>query len=165
MTTLNRELRRVLEKVSTGAREAAEEAAEKALRALAVGERKAHDSMTDKKQTALRKRLRAHGRQLGDKRNVEKDTQTIDHLMSECAYEHWHRMLFARFLAENGLLVEPNSGAAISIEEIQQLARSRAHDWVALAGEFAVCMLPQVFRQDDPVLEVRFAPEDRKRLE
>ena len=34
-----------------------------------------------------------------------------------------------------------------------------------LAGEFAVPMLTQVFRQDDPVLAVQFAPEDRKRLE
>ena len=165
MQTLNRDLRRALEKVSAEAREVAEEAAEKALMALAVGDRKAHGSMTDKKQTALRNRLRAHGRQLGDKRNVEKDTQAIDHLMSECAYEHWHRMLFARFLAENGLLVEPDSGAAVSIGEVKQLARSSSQDWVALAGAFAVRMLPQVFRQDDPVLEVDFAPEDRKELE
>ncbi|NJM55691.1 MAG: hypothetical protein HC841_07110 [Verrucomicrobiae bacterium] len=31
----------------------------------------------------------------------------------ECAYEHWHRMLFARFLAENGLLIEPEENMAI----------------------------------------------------
>lgn len=165
MTTLNRDLRKALERVSAKARTVAEAAAEKALNNLAVGDRRPHDSMTDKRQAGLRNRLRAHGRQLGDKRNVEKDTQAIDHLVAECAYEHWHRMLFARFLAENGLLVEPASGAAVSIEEVKQLARPRGLDWVALAGEFAVHMLPQVFRQDHPVLEVEFAPEDRKRLE
>jgi hypothetical protein len=74
-------------------------------------------------------------------------------------------MLFARFLAENQLLLEPDSGAAIAIDEVKELARALAQDWVALAGEFAVRMLPQVFRRDDPVLEVQFAPEDRRRLE
>ena len=28
--------------------------------------------------------------------------------MTEIAYEHWHRMLFARFLAESNLLVRPS---------------------------------------------------------
>jgi hypothetical protein len=34
----------------------------------------------------------------------------VQHLVWEVAYEHWHRMLFARFLAENGLLLwEPGA--------------------------------------------------------
>jgi hypothetical protein len=38
------------------------------------------------------------------------DTQGLQHLVWEVAYEHWHRMLFARFLAENGLLLwEPGA--------------------------------------------------------
>lgn len=164
MATLSSGLRKDLENVVANARAVSEEAAEKALKALAVGEAKAHTSMTAE-QKALRNRLRAHGRQLGDWRNVEKDTQKLDHLLAECAYEHWHRMLFARFLAENQLLIEPASDVSISIEEVKELARKRGEDWVALAGQFAVRMLPQVFRQDDPVLEVQFAPEDRKRLE
>ncbi len=164
MATLSRQLRKALENVVAEAREIAEEAAAKALRALAVGEAKAHRSMTAA-QEALRNRLRAHGRQLGDRRNVEKGTQELDHLVAECGYEHWHRMLFARFLADNQLLIEPASSVSISIEEVKELARQRGQDWVALAGEFAVRMLPQVFRQGDPVLEVEFAPEDRKRME
>jgi hypothetical protein len=164
MAILSRELRKTLEKVVAEAREVAEEAAKKALKALAVGEAEAHGSMTAE-QKALRNRLRAHGRQLGDWRNAEKGTQQLDRLIAECAYEHWHRMLFARFLAENQLLIEPANDVAISIEEVKELARKRGQDWVALGGEFAVRMLPQVFRQDDPVLGVEFAPEDRKRLE
>ncbi|MGH7592387.1 MAG: Eco57I restriction-modification methylase domain-containing protein [Gemmatimonadales bacterium] len=109
--------------------------------------------------------MRAHGRQLGDWRNETKGTQELTHLISESAYEHWHRMLFARFLAENQLLLEPQSGVAVAIDEVKELAREQGHDWVVLAGEFAVKMLPQVFRQDDPVLLVQFAPEDRRTLE
>lgn len=164
MSSLSQELRNRLQNVVTLARDVGEEAAEKALKALAVGDREPHRSMSAE-QKALRNRLRAHGRQLGDSRHAEKGTQEVDHLTAECAYEHWHRMLFARFLAENQLLLEPASGVAIALEEVKELARSRGKDWVALAGEFAVRMLPQVFRQDDPVLEVQFAPEDRKHLE
>ena len=47
----------------------------------------------------LRPRLRAHGRQLGDRRNGRTREQEIDRLVNETAYEHRPRMLFARFLA------------------------------------------------------------------
>ncbi len=164
MAALSRELRKTLESTVIKARRAAEHAAGKALEALAVGVKAPYASMTDP-EIDLRNRLRARGRQLGDWRNVEKGTQELGHLVSETAYEHWHRMLFARFLAENQLLIEPESGVAISIEEVKELAREQGMDWVALAGSYAVTMLPQVFRQDDPVLEVQFAPEDRKELE
>lgn len=164
MTALSRELRKTLESTVIKARRVAEHAAEKALEALAVGIKAPHTSMTDA-ENDLRNRLRARGRQLGDWRNAEKGTQELGRLISETAYEHWHRMLFARFLAENQLLIEPESGIAISVEEVKELAREQGKDWVALAGEYAVRMLPQVFRQDDPVLEVQFAPEDRKELE
>lgn len=164
MASLNREHRKQLEKVVARARAVAESAAEKALESLAVGEKGAHRSMTAAERD-LRNRLRAHGRQLGDRRNVEKGTQELGHLVAECAYEHWHRMLFARFLAENHLLIEPESGVAIAIDEVKELAQAENQDWVTLAGQYAVRMLPQVFRQDNPVLEVVLAPEDRKALE
>jgi len=48
-------------------------------------------------------RLRAHDRALGDLLRPD-DTQASDNLVGEIAYEHWHRMLFARFLAESDLL-------------------------------------------------------------
>ena len=53
-------------------------------------------------------------------RNADK-TQSIDQLTQELAYEYWHRMLFARFLAENHLLMHPD-GVAVSLEECEELA-------------------------------------------
>jgi hypothetical protein len=116
-------------------------------------------------QRKLRNRLRAHGRQLGDKLDEKKGTQSIDRLTGECAYEHWHRLLFARFLAENDLLVEPESGMALSLDECRELAREQSKDWLVLASEFAQRMLPQIFRAGDPVLEVPLPPEKRQELE
>jgi hypothetical protein len=74
-------------------------------------------------------------------------------------------MLFARFLAENDLLIEPDNSVAISLAECEELARLRAEDWLSLASSFAVRMLPQIFRQGDPVIEVRLPPETRSKLE
>ena len=51
--------------------------------------------------------------------------RSIRHLADECAYEHWHRMLFARFLAENDLLIEPESGVALSLDECREFAREK----------------------------------------
>src|SRR4051794_5972359 len=79
--------------------------------------------------------------------------------------EHWHRMLFARFLAECGLLIEPASQVAISVTECKDLARDRGVDWIALAARFAQSMLPQIFRADDAVLEVVLPAEHRQPLE
>ena len=52
--------------------------------------------------------------------------QSVEHLVSECAYEHWHRMLFARFLAENNLLMLIEDGenpVAVSLDEVNELAK------------------------------------------
>lgn len=116
-------------------------------------------------QRELRNRLRAHGRQLGDRRDDRRGVQGIDRLATECAYEHWHRMLFARYLAECELLIEPQSGVAISLAECEELARASARDWLELAADYAQRMLPQIFRSGDPVLEVALPPETRSALE
>jgi hypothetical protein len=164
MAALSRELRRQLEATIIQARRMAEEGACKALEQLAVHHYEPYSIMT-REQRTLRKRLRAHGRQLGDKLDERRDTQTLDGLTQECAYEHWHRMLFARFLAESQLLIEPESGIAISLDECRELARERTTDWLQLASHFAVRMLPQIFRTDDPVLELSLPPETRQELE
>jgi len=104
--TLSREHRRRLENSAAQARSTAEAGAEKALKALAVAAKEAPAHATDE-QKKLRVRLRAHGRALGDLLRPV-DTQAIDHLVTEIAYEHWHRMLFARFLAESDLLMHPD---------------------------------------------------------
>jgi hypothetical protein len=114
---------------------------------------------------ALRGRLRAHGKQLGDVRDPLKGTQEIGRLAHEVAYEHWHRMLFARFLAANSLLIEPTHRVPISIEECEELAREHGENPWALAASYAQAMLPKIFRIDDPVLDVQLPPETRQALE
>jgi hypothetical protein len=74
-------------------------------------------------------------------------------------------MLFARYLAECELLIEPQSGVAISLAECEELARASARDWLELAADYAQRMLPQIFRSGDPVLEVALPPETRSALE
>jgi hypothetical protein len=74
-------------------------------------------------------------------------------------------MLFSRFLAECGLLVEPISGVSVSVEECKELARERGVDWLSLASTFAQEMLPQIFRADDAVLEITLPAEHRQPLE
>lgn len=163
MTTLSTDNRRLLERTIVGARGLAERAARAALEALAVGRAKPDGHMSDK-QKVLRNHLRARARQLGDKRAAN-DTHEIEHLLRECAYEHWHRMLFARFLAENNLLIEPEAGIAISLDECKELAKDEKTDLWTLAGRYAQRMLPQIFRADDPVLKVRLAREHELKLE
>lgn len=164
MASLDRTLRRQLENTVKQARRVAEAGARKAIESLAVHHHEPHSSMTSAQRT-LRNRLRAHGRQLGDHRDERRGTQTVDRLVGECAYEHWHRMLFARFLAENELLIEPEHGVPISLDDCRELARDMGKDWLELASAYAVHMLPQIFRPDDPVLEVNLPPETRSELE
>lgn len=164
MPQLATHIRKQLEATAKKARAAAEAGARKALEALAVERARPHESMGED-ELELRRRLRAHGRQLGDRRDEAKDTQETRRLERETAYEHWHRMLFARFLAENHLLVEPTSGVAISLEECGELARESGEDMWAFAGRCAQRMLPRIFRADDPVLAVALPPETRQALE
>lgn len=164
MTTLDRNLRRQLERTVRAARRAAEGGARTALGSLAVGGARPYPSMTQA-QRALRNRLRARGRQLGDRRDPETGAQDIARLAGECAYEYWHRMLFARFLAEAGLLHAPDHGVTVTLDEVRELARADGGDWVALASGYAQRMLPQIFRKDDPVLALAPPAETRVALE
>ena len=163
-TALSPSLRNQLERAVVRAREVAEVGARVALESFAVHERDPYPHMSPE-QRALRNRLRAHGRQLGDRRHAGTGRQGIDHLVHECAYEHWHSMLFARFLAENDLLIEPSTGVAVTLEECEELAQEEGLDRWTLASRYAHRMLPQVFRPDDPALEVRLAREHRLKLE
>lgn len=166
MPALASDLRRQLESVCIQARDLAEEAARSALqkRAVDAADPFAHFKAAEKD---LRKRLRARGRQLGDEQDPKKKAQSIDMLAQELAYEFWHRMLFARFLAENHLLMHPD-GVAVSLEECEELASAAnppAADGFVLAARYASTMLPQVFRKDDVLLEVDFAREHTLALE
>jgi hypothetical protein len=163
MTPLNTDLRGRLEDAVKRARVEAEQGARRTVEALAVHKREPFGSMTTSEQ-ALRRRLRAHGRQLGDVLDRSGE-QTIHRLVREIAYEQWHRMLFARFLAENHLLIEPQLGVAITLKECADLARERGEDPWALAASFAQGMLPRIFRTGDPALEVLLPPETRLSLQ
>ena len=164
MATLAPSLRKQLERVVVEARDVAEAGARAALEALAVHHRESYSHMSSE-ECSLRRRLRAHGRLVGDRRDVRYGNQAIDRLVHECAYEHWHGMLFARFLAENHLLIEPEHGVAVTLKDCEALAKDEGIDKWAVAARFAHQMLPQVFRPDHAVLKVRFAREHRLKLE
>jgi hypothetical protein len=165
---LPKPLRTQLENTVKAARDVAEKAGKAALTQLAVSEAKAPDYLSAD-QKSLRRYLRSHGRALGDVKNKD-ETQELQHLVWEVAYEHWHRMLFARFLAENNLLMwEP--GAAVSLDDCRDMvdnhpdiAMGAKSQW-ELAGKLAARMLPQVFKPRSPVFELNFAPENQRELE
>jgi hypothetical protein len=167
LTPLDSTLRKTLEDTVKDARETAETAARAALEQLGVGEAAPFRYLSDE-QKDLRRRLRIHGRQLGDARDPQSELQSIDRLVEEVAYEHWHRMLFARFLAENNLLMypDPTDPVAITLEECEDLAADEgaANGW-ELAARYAARMLPQIFRTESPVFELVLPPENRQKLE
>ena len=170
MPALNQVLRKSLKEAIKAAREVAEEGSRAALEQLAVQAPEPYAHL-DSEQRALRNALRARARQLGDKRDPRAGAHQIEHLIAECAYEHWHRMLFARFLADNGVLMA-NSAAlgleetSVTLRECDELADAEGavNGW-ELAGRYASAMLPQIFRPDAPVLAVRLPPENQHRLE
>jgi len=166
MPTLDRTLRSRLERTIREARLIAETAAHAALGQLGVDEQTVPAHVAEP-QRELRRRLRAHGRQPGDALNGDK-VQNMDRLVEEVAYEHWHRMLFARFLAENNLLMypDPDDPVPVTLEECEDLAADEgaANGW-ELAARFAARMLPQIFRLDSPVFQLALPPEHQQGLE
>ncbi len=162
---LAREHRKTLETVIGQARVAAESGAVKALQALAVGAKEVHAHFTDARKK-LRVQLRAHGRQLGDVLRPD-DTQAVDHLITEVAYEHWHRMLFARFLAESNLLMHSH-GYPVTLQDCKEDAATleppARSEW-EVAGRYASAMLPNVFRPDTPTLALELPLETEQALE
>ena len=166
MQPLEKSLRNRLERTVTDARTIAETAAKAALDQLGVGEATLFPHLSEDERE-LRRKLRVHGRQLGDTLNGGK-VRTMDRLIEEVAYEHWHRMLFARFLAENDLLMYPDpiTPVAVSLEECEDLAADKgaANGW-ELASRFAARMLPQIFRPASPVFQLTLPPEYEQKLE
>lgn len=165
MPTLSREHRRLLENTVAQARSIAEDGARKILHdQYAVDHHEPWPQMKAEEKE-LRTQLRAYGRQLGDRRDPQRGTQGLDHLVQACAYEHWNRMLFARFLAENDLLLDPVHRMPVTLKEVRELAREQNKDWLTVAAGLAQPMLLAVFRPDDPVLRVSLPPETRQELE
>jgi hypothetical protein len=156
---LTSQQRKVLEAACTKGRRASEQAVRAALTTLAINaERPPAHLSEDERQ--LRRGLKAKARQLGDQ------DDKLDLLVAECAYEQWHRLLFARFLAENNLLIHPEYGASVTLEDCDELAESLDEpDGWSVAARFAAEILPGIFRLDDPCVRLRLAPEGRLALE
>ena len=164
-TALAKDLRKLLERTTAAARVLAESACQAALENLAVHE-KEYRSHMDGEQRLLRNRLRARGRALGDMRD-KSGVQDLRRLKELAAYEHWHRLLFTRFLTENHLLItdETNGSVPVTLEECEELAPELgARDGLDLACRFASRILPGVFRRDDPVLDLPIALNDQVEL-
>ncbi|MFA5228750.1 MAG: type II restriction endonuclease subunit M, partial [Candidatus Paceibacterota bacterium] len=164
MAVLTSQQRSILEKAVVKARNTAEEGAINSLKNLAVDQPEPfmHQS---REQRALRNNLRAKARLLGDVK-LPNGSHEIQNLAYELAYEYWHKILFARFLEANNLLMHPTMGVAVTLEELEELASEEgyADKWEA-ASTYASHMLPAIFRVGDPLMQITFAPNDRIALE
>src|SRR6202166_1387725 len=165
MSTLPTNLRRQLENTIKHARKIAEGGARKALEALAVHKSDPYRHM-DEAQRSLRRKLRAQAKQLGDgESQARRGVYEIKHLVEKLAYDQWHRLLFARFLLENNLLISPEHEVSVTLDDCEELAPSVGlKDAWAVAARFAAKELPEIFRADDPAGAVELPAEDRKPL-
>lgn len=165
MSSLPTPLRRQLESGIRQARKIAEAGARNALEALAVQEPDPYRHM-DEVARSLRRQLRAQAKQLGDGESLHKPgAYEIKHLAEKLAYDQWHRLLFARYLLENNLLISPEHGVAVSLGDCEELAPSVGlKDAWAVAARFAATELPDIFRADDPAGAVELAVNDRQPL-
>jgi hypothetical protein len=156
MRVLPSPLRKQLESAVLAGRRASESASRAALDGLGVFADRRPEHLNNE-QAALRNGLRAKQRQLGGDREL---------LVAECAYEQWHRLLFARFLADADLLLHPQFRAPVTLEECGDLAADLGEpDGWSVAARFAAEILPGIFRLDDPCVRLRLAPEGRDALE
>lgn len=163
MAVLTPQQRTTLETAVQLARKTAEQGAFNALHAMAVDHPEPFGHM-DATQRSLRNRLRGKARLLGDELQAN-GIQDINNLSYELAYETWHKMLFAIFLEANNLLMHPD-GVAVTMQDCEELAKEDGYvdKWDA-AANYASRMLPAIFRIDDPLMRVPFAPDDRIKLE
>ncbi|CAD7519536.1 Eco57I restriction-modification methylase domain-containing protein [Aeromonas hydrophila] len=161
---LDKTLRNQLESTVLAAREVVETACREEIERLGVADATVPAFLNDA-QRKLRNRLRAHARQLGDPLH-DNGKQETAHLLAEMAYEQWHRMLFARFLEQNDLLMY-DAYTPVTLDECAELLEEEtdcASAW-ELAGRLAAKMLPQVFRVESPVLAVRLPINHQRTLE
>ncbi len=166
MASLSTEQRNLLERTVINARDEAEKAAKAALVRLAVHQRDPYATLSTEDRS-LRNRLRAEARRLGEPSEDQgRDrAEPFLPLVTEVAYAQWHRMLFARFLAENHLLMHPE-GVAVTLAECAELAADEGEpDAWMLAARYASAMLPGIFGLDDPTTNVRFDAAGRLALE
>ena len=164
MAVLTPQQRNTLEAAVKQARKIAEVGAFNALKAMAVNHPEPFSHMSAEQRT-LRNSLRSKARLLGDELPAN-GAQRIDNLSYELAYETWHKMLFAKFLEANDLLIHTASGVAVSMEDCEELAKDEefVDKWDA-AANYASKMLPAIFRTDDPLMQITYATDERIKLE
>ena len=161
MPDLSRDLRRSLEATVKAARVSAEAGAADAIRRLGVAAAELPAHLEARR--AERNRLRAHARALGDRLNKD-GTQEVRRLTEAAAYVQWHRLLFARFLLERGLLRD-EAGVPLSLTDCrEEAAMGGGGDEWSVASAHAARLLPGVFPPDDPVEQLTLAPEHAKAL-
>jgi hypothetical protein len=163
MIVLTPQQRNMLESAVKQARKVAEMGALNALQSMAIDHPEPFAHMTPE-QRGLRNSLRSKARLMGDALSANGE-QVIDHLSYELAYETWHKMLFAKFLEANGLLMHTD-GVAVTMQDCEELAREEgfADKW-DVAANYASKMLPAIFRTNDPLMKVAYASNDKIKLE
>jgi hypothetical protein len=165
MAHLEKPLIKSLEVSISAARDTAEAATGAVLEYLGVGLSSPPFYLTEEN-CELRRQLRLHALKIGDRieGGISADTW---HLADEIAYEHWHRMFFAKYLFENDLLMCRSGDCLVpvSIGDCDDLARESGETggW-AVAARLAQKMLPQVFREDSPVFRLVFPQEHQQKL-
>jgi hypothetical protein len=164
MAVLTPQQRNTLESAVKQARKLSELGAFNALKAMAVNHPEPFAHMSAE-QRALRNSLRSKARLLGDELPAN-GAQRIDNLSYELAYETWHKMLFAKFLEANDLLIHTGSGVSVSMKDCEELAADEGYldKWDA-AANYASQMLPAIFRTDDPLMQITYATDERIKLE
>jgi len=164
MAVLTPQQRNTLESAVKQARKLSEFGAFNALKAMAVNHPEPFAHMSAE-QRSLRNSLRSKARLLGDELPAN-GAQRIDNLSYELAYETWHKMLFAKFLEANDLLIHTGSGVSLSMEDCEELVADEGYldKWDA-AANYASKMLPAIFRTDDPLMQIFYATDERIKLE
>ncbi len=171
MAALDRDARKLLETTEEAARDAAERAVQAVFDRLALDEVLAPVSLrNDPFRLILRERARQLGRGYAEGEVVLESNEAVrkgaPYLKEELAYEIWHRMLFARFLAENGQLIHPEYGA-LSLADCAGLAEEAGdgRDAWDVAAEVAASRLPGLFGAAGLSARLTLAPEDKQALE
>ena len=119
MPVLTPQQRSTLEKTIVLARKQSESGARNALNSLAVNQPEPFLHLSPDQQN-LRIQLRSKGQLLGDDLTTG-GNQEIGHLAYELAYEYWHKMLFAKFLEANNLLIHPD-GVPVTLDDCEELS-------------------------------------------
>ena len=156
MSVLSPAQRKLLSDTVAEARAVVEAACAQRIAALGVAADRAPEALSEEERSPASRTARTGSPDFG----------SVEVLVSEAGYEHWHRMLFARYLGRQQPLVDDHTGQPVTVDEVADYATELGEpDMWEVAARFAAAMLPGIFRQDDPLLQIRLPVETRQRLE